>query len=146
MMLHENYLRRTPILGPHVLRLLEGHVIALWSEAAKADSRDPDVSIVIRSRNNVSDLSALIDDLEGQLYSGEVEIIVVDSESRDGSAEHARLRGATVVRISQSDYSHPYALNAGFRVAQHSWVFSLVEHSSLSHIHSLRTAKGSPRV
>ena len=93
----------------------------------------PSLSIVIRSRNNMKGLQRLLDDVDEQAFSGDVEVIVVDSGSNDGSIELAQDRADKVVSINQAHYSHPVALNAGFMQASNEWVLSLVDHSLLAH-------------
>lgn len=101
---------------------------------------DPGVSIVIRSRNNVEQLEALFEDIKNQNYTGQVETILVDTESTDGTVELARRFGAEVIGITQHDFNYPLALNKGFEAASHDWVFSFVDHSLLSNTEVLHAA------
>lgn len=77
---------------------------------------DGTVSVVIPTYNAGEDLVALVQSLHTQQLIGTLEIIVVDSESQDGTAEHAEQLDAKVIRIHQAEFSHSYARNLG---AQH---------------------------
>lgn len=62
------------------------------------DGRSPRFSIVIPAHNEEALLDACLDSLLAQDYPGSCEIIVVDNNSTDRTAEVARARGVTVVR------------------------------------------------
>src|SRR4051794_33734735 len=83
---------------------------------------DPDVSVLIRSKNELADITVLLADIEAQVYSGRVEVIVVDTESTDGTAEYAEAHGAKVISISQAEFTYPKALNIGFKAAKYPYV------------------------
>jgi GT2 family glycosyltransferase len=125
-----------PLTGDCVATSLTRHAgeVALASQGLP----DPDVSIVIRSKNNIAQLGGLFDDLEAQSFDGGVELIVVDTESNDGAPLLAKAFGAEVLTISQADFSYPKALNMGFGAASNPWVLSLVDHSLLAHDQTLR--------
>lgn len=93
---------------------------------------DPDVSIVIRTKNDISYIEALLADINAQEYSGNVEVILVDTESTDGTVECAKSHGAKVISITQADFTYPKALNLGFSAAKYPYVVTLVGHSLLS--------------
>lgn len=135
-LLHEENFARTPVLGERMRASLESR--AREVEAETAGLEDPDVSIVIRSRNNAPQLAGLFDDIQKQKFAGEVQVIVVDTESTDGSVQYSRRNGATVVPITQKGFNYSDALNKGFAAADHPWVYSLVSHSSLSNDVTLR--------
>lgn len=71
------------------------------------------VSVIIPTYNAGEEIVALIQTLQQQQNIGHVEIIVVDSESKDGTADRAEQLGAKVIRILQSEFSHSYARNLG---------------------------------
>lgn len=100
--------------------------------AATYGMTDPDVSIVIRARNERERLEGLFQDIAAQQFAGNVQLLVVDSGSKDGTREMAQDYGAQIVPIDQATFSHPKALNAGFEAADHDWVLSLVAHSNLT--------------
>ena len=75
------------------------------------------VSVIIPTYNAGDEIVAMIQTLQGQQNIGHVEIIVVDSESKDGTADRAEQLGAKVIRILQSEFSHSYARNLGAQKA-----------------------------
>lgn len=99
---------------------------------ATAHLTDPDISIVIRTRNDGQYIRSLFDDIAVQDFQGAVEIIVVDTESTDNTVSYARSKGAKIISITQEEFTYPSALNKGFQATSHPWVVTLVGHSSLS--------------
>jgi len=71
------------------------------------------ISVVIPVRNGGSDLVRLLDSIGRQEVDDEVEVVVVDSSSTDGSAELARARGALVHVIAAEDFNHGATRNLG---------------------------------
>ena len=136
-LLHETNLKRIPFVGRSFVKIIRQRVEEV---ADQSSPKDPDISVLIRSRNNREQLSALIDDIEAQDYDGKIEVIVVDTESTDGAAELAKSRGAKVINISQDDFSYPKSLNIGFKSAKYEWVFSLVDHSALMNDKTFKVA------
>jgi len=83
-------------------------------------SSRPTVSVVIRARNECANLRRTLGALTRQSLpdEGSLEIIVVDNDSTDGSADLARERGARVVPISRREFTWGRALNRGIREAR----------------------------
>ncbi len=96
----------------------------------------PSVSIVIRCRNNVRGLQALIESLKMQDYTGPIEYIVVDTESTDGTQEYARDAGAKVVSFPQSEFTYPRSMNLGVAAATGDIVILTVEHAIPTNSHT----------
>lgn len=71
------------------------------------------ISIVIPVRNGGEDLRRLLDSIAAQEVDAEVEVIVIDSSSTDGSAELARSHGATVRVIPVEQFDHGATRNLG---------------------------------
>jgi glycosyltransferase involved in cell wall biosynthesis len=136
-LMHDSNLNRIPLLGATVRRRLVQRVAEM--RVATKGTSDPDVSIVIRSKNNAQQLQGLMEDIQAQVFEGGIEIIVVDTESTDGSAAIAQAFGARVVTITQANFSYPKSLNAGFEVATKSWVYTCVDHSALASRYLLKT-------
>ena len=76
------------------------------------------ISIVIPVRNGGTDLGRCLDAIAGQRVEDEVETVVIDSSSTDGSAELARSRGARVEVIAHADFRHGSARNLGAELAR----------------------------
>lgn len=63
------------------------------------------ISVVIPTLNAAAGLGSLLDSLAEQSAPPE-EVVVVDSESDDGTADIARAHGASVVGIRRSEFNH----------------------------------------
>jgi GT2 family glycosyltransferase len=82
-------------------------------------------------------LELLLQDVDNQLFSSEVEVVVVDNGSSDETAEVARRHGAEVVELLQSNFSYPKSLNMGVKAASNDLVFVTVAHARLGSAHTL---------
>lgn len=76
------------------------------------------VSVVIPTKDGGEGLRGCLDALATQRGAGEIELVVVDSGSRDGSAELARERGARVHEITPAEFGHGRTRNLGARLAR----------------------------
>lgn len=76
------------------------------------------ISVVIPVRNGGADLARCLDGIAGQEVDDDVEIVVVDSCSADGSADLARDRGARVEVIGPREFRHGSARNLGAELAR----------------------------
>jgi glycosyltransferase involved in cell wall biosynthesis len=77
----------------------------------------PELSVVVPVRDGQATLPALLDSLAAQDFpAGRFEIVVVDSASRDASAEVAERRGARLVRVPTPGRAR--ARNAGAAAAR----------------------------
>lgn len=71
-------------------------------------------SVVIRTLNEAAYLNDLLVMISGQKTDGiEVEIVLIDSGSTDGTVEIARSHGARITSISKSDFTFGRSLNRG---------------------------------
>jgi glycosyltransferase involved in cell wall biosynthesis len=85
----------------------------------------PDVSVIIPVRNGADTLPPLLRSLTEQTLAGDrFEVIVVDNDSSDGTAEVAEQHGATVVREPIANRSR--ARNAG-AAAAHAPLFAFTD-------------------
>ena len=76
------------------------------------------ISVVIPVKDGGSDLVRCLDAIGRQIVDAEVEIVVVDSGSRDDSVEVARARGARVHEIPPAEFGHGRTRNLGAELAQ----------------------------
>lgn len=125
-LLHPELLEHAP-RGKHVARKLE--VMARQIKAAYNGGKEPGVSVVIRTLNEINGLRALLHDIYAQDYTGDIEIIVVDNESTDGTPELARELGAEVVTLPRAEFTYPRSMNAGVEAAKHDLVWLTVGHA-----------------
>jgi glycosyltransferase involved in cell wall biosynthesis len=77
------------------------------------------ISIVIITYNEAAHIAACIASARGVSN----DIIVVDCNSTDGTAQRAALAGARVITQAWQGYGH--ARNTGASVAQHNWILAL---------------------
>jgi rhamnosyltransferase len=75
------------------------------------------ISVVIQVKDGGADLVRCLDAIRGQVVGDKVEVVVVDSGSRDGSVEAARSHGARVHEIPQSEFGHGRTRNLGAELA-----------------------------
>jgi glycosyltransferase involved in cell wall biosynthesis len=76
------------------------------------------VSVVIRTLNEARYLPELLQGIAGQESDGfDVEVVVVDSGSTDGTVEIATEHGCVLSRIRREDFSFGRSLNQGCEVA-----------------------------
>jgi rhamnosyltransferase len=89
------------------------------------------VSVVVRVRDEAVALGRCLALIKAQVVDGlpPAQLIVVDNDSRDGSAEVAREHGALVVPISTSEFSFGGALNRGVAAATGEIVVALSAHA-----------------
>jgi rhamnosyltransferase len=76
------------------------------------------ISIVIPVKDGGADLIRCLEAISRQRLNDEVEVVVVDSGSRDGSAERAQNLGARVHAIPASDFHHGRTRNIGAQLAR----------------------------
>ena len=72
-----------------------------------------DVSIVIRARNEAASIGKVIDAIHEQNFNGEFEVIVVDTDSTDGTADIAKSKNARIVPITPQKFTWGRARNLG---------------------------------
>jgi rhamnosyltransferase len=76
------------------------------------------ISVVIPVKNGGTDLVRCLNAIAGQRIEEEVEVVVVDSESQDGSAALAQRFGARVHSIPASEFHHGRTRNLGAQLAR----------------------------
>ena len=86
--------------------------------AAATLARAPMISIVIPVKNGGSDLRQCLEAIRSQRVEAPVEVVVVDSGSRDGSDALAEQLGARVHRIAPEEFNHGGTRNLGASLAR----------------------------
>ncbi|MEU7480339.1 glycosyltransferase [Lentzea sp. NPDC042327] len=90
------------------------------SEHAPPPWTAPPVSVIIPAYNEAVNIAATVRSIAANDHLADVEVVVVDDGSTDGTADRAEelgLPGVTVLR--QDNQGKPAALNAGVRAARH---------------------------
>jgi rhamnosyltransferase len=93
----------------------------------RMETNRPPASVVIRNRNERQHLERLLRALS--LQAVRPEVVVVDNESTDGSAEMAAASGAKIVPITRSEFTYGRAINVGVANASTEIVIMLSSHS-----------------
>jgi O-antigen biosynthesis protein len=94
---------------------------------AVTDSFDVKVSVVIPTLNAGVEFEWLLRKLRAQRGVREVQIVVVDSGSRDDTVAVAAAAGAKVVRIEPSEFTHSYSRNVGAEAAEGDYLLFMVQ-------------------
>jgi len=136
-LLHDKNFSGIPLNGTRIEKWLQARALQM-AESTKG-MQDMDISIVIRSKNDGSYIRQLFKDIDAQVFNGRIEIIMVDTSSRDDTVAFAKSQGAKVITINQEEFTYPKALNLGFRAAKYPWVLTVVGHSNLSNRLLLRS-------
>jgi rhamnosyltransferase len=76
------------------------------------------ISVVIPVKNGGTDLVRCLEAIAAQQVGDEVEVVVVDSGSSDGSAETAHRLGARVHAIAPTEFHHGRTRNVGAELAR----------------------------
>ncbi|MCX6740538.1 MAG: glycosyltransferase [Candidatus Parcubacteria bacterium] len=90
------------------------------------------ISLVIRTLNEAEKLALLLKDLKDQtLPMSEVEVIVVDNESSDGTPQIAQKHGFKLVTLPRNEFTYPKSMNLGVEAATNEVVILTVGHARL---------------
>jgi glycosyltransferase involved in cell wall biosynthesis len=98
----------------------------LWTDERPTLERSS-VSVVIPTLNAGDDLPVLLSSLKSQEGCESIQIIVVDSGSRDGTVELSRSYGANVIKIAPEDFSHSTARNLGAESATGNYLLFMTQ-------------------
>jgi len=86
------------------------------------------ISIVIPTYNGLSDLVKLIPQLINQKGFKNIEIVIIDSSSSDGTKDFIqKFSSVKFITIEQKDFSHSYARNLGYENCTGEYVLFLVQ-------------------
>lgn len=91
------------------------------------DVLDFKVSVVIPTLNAGPEFRWMLRKLRAQKAVREIEIVVVDSGSRDATVAWAHEAGCNVVQILPSEFSHSYARNRGADAASGDYLLFMVQ-------------------
>ena len=90
---------------------------------------DPKISALIRCRNEERGIGRLIDALRTQTIAESIEIVVIDSGSRDATLTEVRGRGLEPLEIQPEDFSYGRALNLAANSASAPLCVSISAHA-----------------
>ena len=99
----------------------------VWHMPEKLVPYTGKVSAVIPAFNGAHELPGLLDALKRQKGVGELELVVVDSGSTDGTAALAKQAGAKVIHITQEEFSHSYSRRLGAKNASGEYLLFMTQ-------------------
>ena len=91
---------------------------------------EPVVSVFIRVRDEAAALQEVMRALAEQIIDATIEIVVLDNESDDESAQVALAAGARVFSLPRQYFGYGRALNLGAAVCRGEIIVLLSAHSS----------------
>ena len=136
-LLHPEIFEQTPVVGPVLRSALGARINDVLADTSFFEQ--PPLSVLIRSRNEATNIEQLIEEIHQQDYPSEVEVVLVDTESRDGTRQQAKRLGATITSITQDEFNYPLSLNRGLEAASYENVFMTVGHANFSNTLALRS-------
>jgi glycosyltransferase involved in cell wall biosynthesis len=83
----------------------------------------PEVSVVVPTMNEEASIGAVLDDVLTALRGRDIEIVVVDTDSRDRTKDIATAKGARVVEEPRRGYGRAY--KTGFAASRGTYVATL---------------------
>lgn len=114
-------------LGERIANLMEDRT----GYIQQTNTADFPRSVIIRTKNDAKNIVRLFEEIDAQQTAQETEVILVDTESTDGTVDIAKSYGATVINIAQADFTYPKSLNLGMQAASYD-AFLTVGHANLS--------------
>jgi len=87
------------------------------------------ISIIIRTKNEAGTLPQVLAGIKRQVFDGDVEIIVVDSGSRDNTLTCAREAGWGTVLVPEENFSFGGSINEGVKKARGDFIVLLSGHT-----------------
>ncbi len=117
---------RTPKGGPpaYVTALPSPTLIVAEHEPSRIEKT---ISVVIPTKNAGSDIDQLFRRLRSQARVKEVQVIVVDSGSTDGTCDAAERQATRLVRIASEQFTHSLARNTGAEYATGDYLLFMVQ-------------------
>lgn len=88
-----------------------------------------DVSIVIRTKNEAKFIEETLNKIEEQDFSGNYEIIVVDSGSTDSTLDIVKKYNVRLLQVPQNEFTYGRSLNIGAGNAKGEFIVNLSAHA-----------------
>ncbi|SDC82859.1 MULTISPECIES: glycosyltransferase family 2 protein [unclassified Candidatus Frackibacter] len=85
------------------------------------------VSIIIPTFNGGRIFKDCLEAIKRQKYSGEIQLIIIDSGSTDGTVAEAREAGADIIQIDKEEFNHGRARNRALRNTDYELVIFTVQ-------------------
>ncbi|HET9722047.1 MAG TPA: glycosyltransferase [Candidatus Saccharimonadales bacterium] len=106
----------TGLLG----RQLARYILHAGQQALADGFKPINIAVVVRTKNDRPDLLKIIENIksERRYYPARIDLVVVDTESTDGTLELAGQAGATIVRMKQDGFDYPKSINLGLKAVK----------------------------
>ncbi len=85
------------------------------------------ISVVLRAKNERAWIGRCLTAIRRQRLA-DIDVVLVDNDSTDGTVEVAKAFGATLTNITREEFSYGRALNIGIEAARHEVVALLSSH------------------
>ena len=93
----------------------------------------PSVSVIVPVKDGARYLSDVLTAVSRQRFDGEIETLVIDSGSSDGSVEIAHRAGARVIEIAPSAFGHGKTRNLGAEQTSGDHIVFLTQDATPAH-------------
>jgi rhamnosyltransferase len=90
------------------------------------------ISVIIPVKNGAATLERCLAAIRKQTIAGAVEIIILDSDSTDGSMEIAENYDATIIRVPKGTFNHGTTRNEGVKYAKGDLLYFTVQDAYLA--------------
>lgn len=119
----EHYITRPDLFTPtiiHPFKPLLGAKYEKLASGVEANAHQPNIAVIARTKNDLKGLQKIVENIVWQRehYAGRIDLIVVDTESTDGTVEFATESLATIVTMKQSEFNYPKGLNIGLEAVE----------------------------
>ena len=83
--------------------------------ASTRDRYEPNIGVVVRTKNDSLGLTRILDNIThlSTSYEGRIDVAIVDTESKDKTLDYAKDFGAAIINLTQAEFTYPLSLNAG---------------------------------
>jgi rhamnosyltransferase len=98
-----------------------------------SDEKLPDISVIIRTRNEAKQLDSLLNQIAVQADLPSYEILLIDNESSDNIEAVAKKHHAKLFRIADQDFTYPKAWNIAVKQSTGKFLVFLSAHAQLPH-------------
>ncbi len=128
-LLHRELFDKIPLTGDRIAANIDQLASNIAVEPVMSNVS---VAFVIRSFNEAGPLERLLEDIHSQKSTTEPQVIVVDNESDDHTADIAASFGATVRTVPRDEFTYPVSMNAGMEAVDTEVAYMTVAHALLS--------------
>ncbi len=97
----------------------------------------PLISVVIPTRNGMATLPAVFDAIDRQVHDFDVEVVVIDTESTDGTLDLVRARTSRVLQTTAAQFNHGRTRNQAIAASLGTFIVLLSQDATPADEHCL---------